>query len=76
MTDTDTRARDEADIRGVVKEHTKADGGPQDLWFRATLGLRKTGGTWKITHEHNSTPFYMDGSGRAANDLRPEASDA
>lgn len=55
---------------------TKADGGPQDLWFRATLGLRKTDGEWKITHEHNSTPFYMDGSGLAANDLRPEASQA
>jgi ketosteroid isomerase-like protein len=55
---------------------TKADGGLQDLWYRATLGLRKTGGTWKITHEHNSTPFYMDGSGRAANDLHPETSDA
>lgn len=28
----------------------------------------------RITHEHSSTPFYMDGSGRAANDLRPETS--
>ena len=55
---------------------TQTDGGPQDLWFRATLGLRKARGGWKITHEHTSTPFYMDGSGRAATDLRPEASDA
>ena len=53
---------------------TKIGGGPQDLWYRATLGLRKTGGAWRITHEHSSTPFYMDGSGRAANDLRPETS--
>jgi ketosteroid isomerase-like protein len=41
------------------------------LWFRSTVGLRKTNGTWRITHEHNSTPFYMDGSGKAAIDLKP-----
>jgi ketosteroid isomerase-like protein len=41
------------------------------LWFRSTLGLRKTGGQWLVTHEHNSTPFYMDGSGKAALDLQP-----
>jgi ketosteroid isomerase-like protein len=58
-------------MRGI-----KTDGGHQDLWFRATLGLRKTGADWKITHEHNSTPFYMDGSGRAATDLQPEAGSA
>jgi len=45
--------------------------GPLDLWFRATWGLRLTDGTWKITHEHSSTPFYMDGSYRAATDLVP-----
>jgi uncharacterized protein (TIGR02246 family) len=42
-----------------------------DLWFRATVCLRKLDGTWRITHEHNSTPFYMDGSFRAALDLKP-----
>ena len=41
------------------------------LWFRSTIGLRKTGGQWKITHEHNSAPFYMDGSDKAALDLQP-----
>jgi ketosteroid isomerase-like protein len=41
------------------------------LWFRATLGLRKIDDEWRITHEHNSTPFYMDGSFRAAVDLTP-----
>lgn len=41
------------------------------LWFRSTLGLRKIGGAWQITHEHNSTPFYMDGSDKAALDLQP-----
>jgi ketosteroid isomerase-like protein len=42
-----------------------------DLWFRATTGLRKIDGTWRIVHEHTSTPFYMDGSFRAALDLTP-----
>jgi ketosteroid isomerase-like protein len=41
------------------------------LWFRSTIGLRMIGGQWKITHEHNSTPFYMDGSDKAALDLQP-----
>jgi ketosteroid isomerase-like protein len=41
------------------------------LWFRSTIGLRKIGGQWRITHEHNSTPFYMDGSDKAALDLQP-----
>jgi len=41
------------------------------LWFRSTLGLRKLDGEWLITHEHNSTTFYMDGSDKAALDLQP-----
>jgi ketosteroid isomerase-like protein len=50
---------------------TKTDGAPVDLWFRSTVGLRRTAAGWLITHEHDSTPFYMDGSERAATDLRP-----
>jgi PhnB protein len=50
---------------------TKTDGERVDLWFRSTAGLRRTAAGWQITHEHDSTPFYMDGSGRAATDLRP-----
>ncbi|MFD8496434.1 YybH family protein [Amycolatopsis sp. NPDC059657] len=42
-----------------------------DLWFRATVGLRKIDGEWLVTHEHSSTPFYMDGSFRTAVDLKP-----
>jgi uncharacterized protein (TIGR02246 family) len=44
---------------------------PFTLWFRATVGLRKQDGAWRITHQHNSTPFYMDGTFRAALDLQP-----
>ena len=42
-----------------------------DLWFRSTIGLRKIDGTWRIVHEHMSTPFYMDGTFGAAIDLKP-----
>lgn len=41
------------------------------MWFRSTVCLRKLDGTWLITHEHTSTPFYMDGSFRSAVDLQP-----
>jgi PhnB protein len=50
---------------------TKADGERADVWFRLTLGLRKLGGAWRIAHQHESVPFYMDGSFRAAVDLKP-----
>lgn len=43
-----------------------------DIWFRKTLGFERIGGEWKIIHDHESVPFYMDGSGKAATDLRPE----
>jgi len=49
----------------------KRDGEKVDLWFRHTLGFRKLRGEWKVVHEHESVPFYMDGSGRAALDLEP-----
>jgi uncharacterized protein (TIGR02246 family) len=46
-------------------------GEDQDLWYRATTCLRKTGGQWRIICDHTSVPFYMDGSDRAALDLEP-----
>ncbi|WP_020664125.1 YybH family protein [Amycolatopsis benzoatilytica] len=44
---------------------------PFTLWFRTTLTLRRNDNGWLVTHEHNSTPFHMDGSFRAAIDLAP-----
>jgi ketosteroid isomerase-like protein len=41
------------------------------LWFRVTLGLRRIGGRWLVTHEHESVPFEMDGSFRASTGLTP-----
>ena len=49
----------------------RQSGEDQDLWYRTTMGLRKTNGRWRIVHEHSSVPFYMDGSYRAAVDLQP-----
>jgi ketosteroid isomerase-like protein len=43
-----------------------------DLWFRTTVVLKKMDARWQIVHEHASVPFYMDGSLRAAVDLKPE----
>jgi ketosteroid isomerase-like protein len=53
----------------------KTDGERTDLWFRLTLGLKRIGDDWKIAHAHESVPFQMDGSGKAALDLEPAKSD-
>ena len=50
---------------------TKTDGTKGDLWFRHTFGFQKIDDEWKIAHEHESVPFYMDGSYKAAADLKP-----
>lgn len=52
---------------------TKTDGTREDIWFRTTMCFRKIDGDWRIVHDHSSTPFYMDGSLKAAIDLKPEA---
>ncbi|HEX8063454.1 MAG TPA: nuclear transport factor 2 family protein [Allosphingosinicella sp.] len=55
-------------LHGVLK-----DGREVDMWMRSTLGFRKIAGAWKIAHGHSSLPFLMDGSYRAATDLKPES---
>ena len=50
---------------------TSTSGQQVDLWTRATIGFRKIDGRWLVVHEHVSVPFYMDGSERAALDLKP-----
>lgn len=49
----------------------KTGGEHVDLWTRVTVGFRRIDGTWKITHQHVSVPFLMDGSYKAAVDLKP-----
>jgi ketosteroid isomerase-like protein len=50
---------------------TRSDGERTDVWFRETLCFRRIGGQWLITHIHESLPMYMDGTFRAAIDLKP-----
>lgn len=47
------------------------NGQQTDVWVRVTIGFQKTDGKWLVNHEHVSVPFYMDGSYRAAIDLKP-----
>jgi uncharacterized protein (TIGR02246 family) len=35
---------------------TEANGDKVELKFRLTMGLRKIGGQWTVTHEHHSIP--------------------
>jgi PhnB protein len=49
----------------------RTDGEHTDVWVRATVGLQKLHGNWKITHEHYSVPFYMKPPFIAALDLKP-----
>lgn len=50
---------------------TRVDGKNTDMWLRETLCFRKEDDAWKIVHQHQSVPFYMDGSYKAAVDLKP-----
>ena len=50
---------------------TRTNGEETDVWVRVTACYRKMGGKWMVAHEHISVPFYMDGSNRAAVDLKP-----
>lgn len=49
----------------------KTDGADIDLWYRATFVLRDGDAAWRVIHTHTSVPFRMDGSEKAALDLRP-----
>lgn len=49
----------------------KREGAKSALWFRVTWALQRSPQGWRIVHEHQSVPFYMDGSMRAAVDLEP-----
>ncbi len=51
---------------------TRTGGAPVSLWMRSTLCFRREAGGWKMAHAHTSVPFLMDGSFRAAVDLKPE----
>lgn len=62
---------DLAFVSALFRMRGSQGGEDQDMWYRTTLCLRKTGGRWRIVCDHASVPFYMDGSYRAAVDLKP-----
>jgi ketosteroid isomerase-like protein len=49
---------------------TNVKGEVVDMWFRETVGWKRSGGEWKVTHQHSSVPFDMK-SGMAKLDLAP-----
>ena len=49
---------------------TTTQGKKIDMWWRATVCLRKSDGKWLVTHEHSSVPFDVE-SGKASIDLKP-----
>jgi uncharacterized protein (TIGR02246 family) len=49
---------------------TLTDGKSLDMYWRATLCLRKVDGEWLVVHTHTSVPFNMQ-TGEAQIDLKP-----
>jgi uncharacterized protein (TIGR02246 family) len=66
-----TVSDDVAFASSLSRMRGRIGGEDQDLWYRSTICLRKTNGRWRIAHDHTSVPFHMDGSYRAAVDLKP-----
>jgi len=58
---------------GYMRLSGTKNGAAQSIsfWMRSTLCLERAGSGWRIVHEHQSVPFYMDGSLRPAFDLQP-----
>jgi uncharacterized protein (TIGR02246 family) len=58
-------------VSALNRMRGRIGGEDQDMWYRTTMCLRKISGRWRIVRDHTSVPFYMDGSYRAAVDLKP-----
>jgi ketosteroid isomerase-like protein len=57
---------------GLQHVAARTRGGEKAAWWsRVTRTLARTPVGWRITHEHESVPFHMDGSYRAAVNLEP-----
>ena len=63
---------DLAFVSAFTRMRGRQGGEDQDMWYRSTMCFRKTSGRWLIVCDHASVPSYMDGSYRAAVDLKPE----
>ena len=62
---------DLAFVSALNRMRGRQGGEDQDLWYRTTMCIQKISGQWQIVCDHSSVPFYMDGSYRAAVDLKP-----
>lgn len=71
-----TTSGDLAMAWGFVHTAVKRGGEAGGFWTRTSWAFRRENGAWKIVHAHNSVPLYMDGSERAALDLKPETGKA
>jgi ketosteroid isomerase-like protein len=49
----------------------RTTGEETDVWGRGTVGFRRIGGKWTVTHEHLSVPFEMEPPFKASLDLKP-----
>jgi ketosteroid isomerase-like protein len=49
----------------------RTTGEETDVWVRGTVGFRRIGGKWTVTHEHLSVPFEMEPPFKASLDLKP-----
>jgi ketosteroid isomerase-like protein len=57
---------------GLQHVRSRTRGGEDAAWCaRITRTFARAQAGWLITHEHESVPFHMDGSFRAAVDLEP-----
>lgn len=52
-------------VKGTTTENKAVD-----MWWRATVCLRKINDKWTVLHEHSSVPFDMK-TGKASIDLKP-----
>ena len=70
---TVTVSGDSAFAYGFVqmKGTTKTTGGETSFWMRSTMCFHHEAGAWRIIHQHESVPFYMDDTQRPAFDLKP-----
>lgn len=68
-----TVAGDTAFCHGYMRMTGRKKGADHfiNFWMRETICLQRSGGGWRIVHEHASVPFYMDASLRPAFDLQP-----
>lgn len=56
---------------GLARMRGAKAAGEAGLWYHKTIMLERAGAAWHIVHSHESMPFMMDGSLRAAVDLQP-----